>query len=105
MAPFARPSPILVKDQIQTGLRLYCLWIDETIVPGDTGSDRQSRLAIMLRVVPDIAYRRLELGLQYYVILKPSFRFHSNLFRVLYLESMQCDQIHLTVLGKFLWPS
>ena len=39
---------ILVINQIQTGLQLYCAWIGETIVPGCSGPDRQPRFEIML---------------------------------------------------------
>ena len=39
---------MLVINQIQTGLGLYCAWIVETIVPGCIGSDRQPRFEIVL---------------------------------------------------------
>ena len=39
---------MLVINQIQTGLRLYCAWIGETIVPGGIESDRQPRFEIVL---------------------------------------------------------
>ena len=39
---------MLVINQMQTGLRLYCAWIGESIVPGCIGSDRQHRFKIVL---------------------------------------------------------
>ena len=42
-----RTKSMLVINQIQTGLRLYCAWIGETIVPGCIGSDRQLRFEMV----------------------------------------------------------
>ena len=49
---------MLVINQIQTvlGLRLYCAWIDETIVPGWHGSDRQRRFEIVLICIQNLSY-------------------------------------------------
>ena len=47
---------MLVIYQIQTGLRLYCAWIAETIVPGCIGYDRQPRFEIVLIGNQNLSY-------------------------------------------------
>ena len=55
---------IPVTHQIQTGVWLYCIWVDETIV---LDSARQPRFEIMLQVdsgQPSLQNCRLKLSLQ-----------------------------------------
>ena len=60
---------IPVTHQIQTGVWLYCIWVDETIVLDSAG---QPRFEIMLQVdsgQPSLQNCRLKLSLQYYIKL------------------------------------